>query len=256
MPSEPSGRPAAAAADQLHAFVGFVRSRLHEELAAPGLHHSTRRALQRRLALVGEIADQADGTAPASLMGRAANGVELVDLAQRWRDHPDYPGTRTTPEAAAPGRELPAAVTHIYERGITADLLSEVGGYPGLHEEARTELADNHPCRRAEPTAPVPVTVTSDGTGFLTVRAEIRCTDRACRIEAAAVARYEPLLAAYEVARESLRGADLLLQQPNLVTTPDPEQLRRQWARREKAIRETLRTVIDTLAPHAAPAAE
>ncbi|MFD7832428.1 hypothetical protein [Kitasatospora sp. NPDC059803] len=254
MPPEPPSRPA----DRLHDYVGFVRSRLHEELAAPGLHHSTRRALQRRLARVGEIADQADGTTPASLLGRAANGVDLVDLAQRWRAHPDYPGARNsrpTPEQAVPGRELPVSVTHVYERGITADLLAGVGGYPGLHEEARTGLAENHPCLR-DPDAVLPVTVTSDDDGYLLVHAEIRCTDRACRIEATAVARFDPLMDAYYRARESLAAVDLLLQQPNLVSTPDPQKLRRQWDRREKAIRESLRAVIDILEPHAAPATE
>ncbi|MFI8461759.1 hypothetical protein [Kitasatospora sp. NPDC085464] len=250
-----------------HDWVGFVRSRLHEELAKDSLHHSTRRALQRRLKRVAEIADQADGTAPASLLGRAEGGAELVNLAQRWRDHPAYPGVRRATESATvssepaavnstPGRQLPASVVHVYERGITADLLAQVGGYPGLHKEAREELAEQHPCRREVPEAGLPLTITSDDDGFLTVHAEMTCTDRRCRTEAAAVARYQVLLEVFDRTWESMKAVDLLLQQPNLVTTPDPEKLRKRWDRQEKAIRELLREVVDTITPHADPTAE
>ncbi|MEV7930482.1 hypothetical protein [Kitasatospora sp. NPDC088779] len=251
-PQDPGGRH--------HDWVGFVRSRLHEELAKDGLHHSTRRALQRRLKRVAEIADHADGTTPTSLLGRVEGGTELVDLAQRWRDHPAYPGVRRTTEPAAvsgtPGPQLPASVVHVYERGITADLLAQVGGYPGLHKEAREELAEQHPCRREVPGTGLPLTITSDDTGFLTVHAETTCTDRRCRTEAAAVARYQELLEVFDRTRESMNAVDLLLRQPNLVTTPDPEKLRKEWARREKAIRELLREVVDTITPHADSAAE
>ncbi|MFD0280026.1 hypothetical protein ACFVHB_39935 [Kitasatospora sp. NPDC127111] len=72
MPPEPPSRPV----ERLHDFVGFVRSRLHEELATPGLHHSTRRALQRRLTRVGEIADQAE--AEAQTRRRQAADLEHI----------------------------------------------------------------------------------------------------------------------------------------------------------------------------------
>ncbi|MFJ3793504.1 hypothetical protein [Kitasatospora sp. NPDC090091] len=158
--------------------------------------------------------------------------------------------------STTPAPKRPASVLHSYERGITADLLHEVGGYPGLHEEARTELADEHPCRRENPDADLPLTVTSDEAGYLTVRAEIPCTDLRCRTEAAAVARYQELQDAFDRAQEYMAAANLLLQQPNLADTPDPAQLSKLWTRREHAIREALRTVIDTITPHAEPAPE
>ncbi|MER6399316.1 hypothetical protein ABT263_25205 [Kitasatospora sp. NPDC001603] len=196
-----------------------MRSRQHEELAKDGLHQSTRRALQRRLARVAEIADQADGTAPASLLG-GEGAAELVTPAQRWRDNPAYPGVgvrRSTEQAAvssASALQLPASVVHAYERGVTADRLAEVGGYPGLHKEAREELAELRPCRRELPGAGLPLTITADDAGFLTVHAETTCTDRRCRTEATAVARYEELLAVFgwlpRIGRSSVSSAQTL----------------------------------------------
>ncbi|MGA5822260.1 hypothetical protein ACPC54_30875 [Kitasatospora sp. NPDC094028] len=90
----PEQAPAEPTTSRHHDFVGFVRSRLHEELAKPGLHHSTKRSLERKLARVGVIADQMDGTVPASLMDRAANAADLANLARLWRSHPSYPVPR------------------------------------------------------------------------------------------------------------------------------------------------------------------
>ncbi|WP_404870954.1 hypothetical protein ACI1MP_37515 (plasmid) [Kitasatospora griseola] len=244
MPSEPPSH----LTDQLHDFVGFVRSRLHEELAAPGLHHSTRRTLQRRLARVGQIAAQDDGTEPTSLTGLAEGGVYLVNLAQRWREHPDYPGAHPARPAVAANR---VEVVHDYVRGITGDLMHQVGGYPGLLEEARRILAEEYSCPDADLSI-MPLAFGSDEDGFVRLRGEIRCTDARCLAQAAAD-RHQALEDLYRTAQQHLAAAGDLLHYPSLDVTPDADELTARWNTTEDDFRRQLRKLIDPLEPHAAP---
>jgi hypothetical protein len=62
------------------------------------------------------------------------------------------------------------------------------------------------------------------------------------------------MLETYYLAQAQLADLHWLLDhQPDLMEHPDPARLTTEWNRREQAIRQGLRVVIDAIEPHAGP---
>ncbi|MGW4803032.1 hypothetical protein [Kitasatospora sp. NPDC004272] len=160
------------------------------------------------------------------------------------------PGTPATAHRAGP--PIPATTTHTTETGMAARVLTaHYGHVDALVEEARDEFAaDFAQCRLAgSHQGPVDVTVTLGGEGhpadYTTVTAEVVCADVRCCTRAAARDFLHEL-------QDALHTADSHLARVSttLFNDEDPAAA---WDREAVTTAAVLRTLIDTLEPHAAP---
>ncbi|MFJ5121850.1 hypothetical protein [Kitasatospora sp. NPDC088548] len=160
-----------------------------------------------------------------------------------------------TPHTTLVAGPEPTEVTHIHESGIRAELTD---GEAELAMEARAEMADEYPWHGGD--AEPPVTVTDGGRGYLTVRAELRCSDPRCLVLLPAMETFNELAMVIDQARqyrkdlpEAVRAhldeAYRLLLPPRwlsedgplpLEQTPQAGQLRTVWRARERSVRAEL----------------